>query len=83
MCPEFESFIADYRKWSHETADEMTEILEGELTGIYGTGHDIEGWDDFRSLLRSGATFKTKYNRYSQLIKSLQHNGPREDTATS
>jgi hypothetical protein len=76
MAPEFEIFIAEYRKWCHESADEITDILEGELVGIYNTGHDIEGWDEFRALLRSGASFKTKFNRYSQLIKSLQPERP-------
>jgi hypothetical protein len=72
MCQEFEAFLAEYRKRCHATADELADILEGELIGIYGTGHDIEGWDEFRALLRSGTSFRTKFDRYSELIRSLQ-----------
>jgi hypothetical protein len=72
MAPEFETFIAEYRSWLHETADDVADITEGELIGVYDTGHDIEGWDDFRALLRRERSFEKKFDRYRALIQSLK-----------
>jgi hypothetical protein len=74
MCPEFETFFAEYRKWCHDTADYLADILEGELTGIYQTiGDDpaeVERWDEFEKLVRRPIPLKLKWERYNAVKRT-------------